>query len=30
MLCSRVIGSVLRHPVSALMTPVALKPQVIP
>jgi MoaA/NifB/PqqE/SkfB family radical SAM enzyme len=30
MLCSRVIGSVLRHPVSALMTPLALKPQVIP
>ncbi len=28
MLCSRVIGSVLRHPVSALMTPVSLKPQV--
>ncbi|MGH7261513.1 MAG: SPASM domain-containing protein, partial [Nitrospiraceae bacterium] len=25
MLCSRVIGSVLRHPVTALMTPLALK-----
>jgi len=30
MLCSRVIGSALRHPVSALMTPLSLKPQVIP
>jgi len=29
MLCSRVIGSVLRHPVSTLMTPLSLKPQVI-
>ncbi len=28
MLCSRVIGSVLRHPVSALMTPLTLKPRV--
>lgn len=28
MLCSRVIGSVLRHPVSALTTPLSLKPQV--
>ena len=28
MLCSRVIGSLLRHPVSALMTPMSLKPLV--
>ncbi len=30
MLCSRVIGSVLRHPLSALMTPLSLKPREIP
>ncbi len=29
MLCSRVIGSVLRHPVSAVLTPRSLKPQVV-
>ncbi len=27
MLCSRVIGSVLRHPVSALLTPMSIKPR---